>query len=61
MFVSIKVFDMLGKQIAALVNERKPPGNYEVEFDASRLPSGMYFYKLEAGGFVSVKKMVLLK
>ena len=51
----------MGKQVAELVNEAKPAGVYEVEFDASDLPSGMYFYKLEAGSFIQTKKMVLIK
>jgi len=60
-FVTLKVYDILGKEIATLVNEEKPAGEYTVEFDASSLASGTYFYKLTAGEFVSVKKMSLLK
>jgi len=60
-FVSIKVYDVLGSEIATLVNEEIPAGNYEVEFDATGLPSGIYFYRLQAGNFVSVRKMVLMK
>lgn len=60
-FVSIKVFNALGKEIASLSNEQKDAGNYKVNFDASNFPSGIYFYKLQAGRFVSSKKMVLLK
>jgi hypothetical protein len=59
--VVIKVFDILGSEIETLVNEEKPAGNYEVEFDATRLPSGIYFYRLQAGNFVGTKKMVLMK
>ncbi|MBK9099654.1 MAG: T9SS type A sorting domain-containing protein [bacterium] len=59
--VTLKVFDILGNEVATLVNELKPAGNYEVEFDASSLTSGVYFYKLQAGTFVDTKKMVLLK
>ena len=59
--VIIKVFDILGNEIETLVNEEKPAGNYEVEFDASGLSSGMYLYKLQAGNFVETKKMILLK
>ena len=52
---------MLGKEIAVLVNESKVAGIYEVNFDASGLSSGVYFYKLEAGNFVKTKKMILLR
>jgi len=63
--VSLKVYDVLGKEVATLVNEEKPAGSYEVEFSAkggaSSLPSGIYFYKLQTGSYTSVKKMVLIK
>jgi hypothetical protein len=58
---TIKVFDVLGNEIATLVDEYKPAGRYEVEFDASRLASGIYFYQLKAGEYASVKKMILIK
>ncbi len=58
---TLKVYDVLGKEVTTLVNEEKSAGNYEVEFSASTLPSGIYFYKLQAGNFSSVKKMILLK
>jgi hypothetical protein len=60
-FVSLKVFDILGNEVATLVNENKPVGNYEVEFSAAGLPSGIYFYRLESGSFTETRKMVLLK
>ncbi|MBI5402176.1 MAG: T9SS type A sorting domain-containing protein [Ignavibacteriae bacterium] len=60
-FVSLKVYDILGRQVADLVNQVKSSGTYIVDFDASTLTSGMYFYKFEANDFVSVKKMVLIK
>ena len=60
-FVTLKVYDVLGNEIANLVNEEKPIGGYEVEFNAINLPSGIYFYRLRAGSFVETKKMVLLK
>jgi hypothetical protein len=60
-FVKLKVYDVLGNKVVALVNEEKPAGSYEVEFDASKLVSGIYFYKLQAGNFVEIKKMVLLR
>ena len=59
--VSIKIYDVLGNEVATLVNEVQPYGNYEVMFDASLLSSGTYFYKLQAGSFVETKKMLLLK
>jgi Zn-dependent M28 family amino/carboxypeptidase len=59
--VRLVVHDVLGREVALLVNERKAPGRYEVEFDASGLASGIYFYRLTAGKFVETRKMVLLK
>jgi Secretion system C-terminal sorting domain/FG-GAP-like repeat len=58
---NLKVYDILGREVATLVNEYKQAGKYEVEFNAANLPSGVYFYKLEAGNYSQVKKMVLLK
>jgi len=60
-FVSLKVYDILGREVANLVNQYKQAGNYIVDFNASAFTSGMYFYKLEVNDFVSVKKMVLVK
>ena len=60
-FVSLKVFDVLGKEVVKLVNEKLSPGVYESEFDGSSLSSGIYFYKLEAGDFIETKRMILLK
>jgi hypothetical protein len=60
-FVTIKVYDVLGHEIATLVNEEKPAGNYEVEFSASNLASGIYFCILSSGNFLSSKKMILLR
>jgi len=60
-FVTLKVFDFLGNEIATLVNEEKPVGSYEVNFSATALPSGVYFYRLQAGSFIETKKMVLMK
>jgi hypothetical protein len=67
--VTLKVFDVLGNEVAVLVNEEKPAGEYEVEFDATGLPSGIYFYRLQAGDpstssgqrFIQTKKMILMK
>ena len=58
---SLKVFDVLGREVATLENGRLEAGSHTVTFDASKLASGMYIYKLESGNFVSVKKMMLLK
>lgn len=59
--VTIKVFDILGNEIATLVNEEKSAGNYEVEFNANGLTSGVYFYQLQMAQFSQTKKMVLLR
>jgi len=60
-FVTLKVYNLLGQEVAALVNENKVAGNYNITFDASNLSSGVYLYKLDAGQFSSVKKLTLLK
>lgn len=60
-FVKLVVFDMLGKEIETLVNENQSAGTYETKFDASRLSSGVYFYRIETGNFVDVKRMLLIK
>ncbi|GBD87606.1 FG-GAP repeat protein [bacterium BMS3Abin03] len=60
-FVKLVVYDLLGNEVATLVNEEKPAGTYEVEFDASRLSSGIYFYQLQAGSLIETKKMILLR
>jgi beta-N-acetylhexosaminidase len=60
-FVLLKIFDLLGREVATLVNEEKNIGSYNVEFTASDLPSGVYFYRLQAGSFAKIKKMILLK
>jgi hypothetical protein len=58
---TLKVFDVLGNEVSTLVNEHKPAGEYEIDFDGTGLPSGIYFYKLKAGSYVQSRKMVLLK
>jgi hypothetical protein len=60
-FVTLKIYDVLGKEIATLVNEIKSAGNYSVSFNGSNLPSGVYFYRMQLGSFVSTKKLLLLK
>jgi len=59
--VILKVYDLLGREVATLVKERKAPGTYTVKFDARGLASGVYFYRLQAGAFVQTKKMILAK
>ena len=70
-FVSLKVYDMLGREVAELVNENQPEGNYTVQFsakggsasggNAANLPSGIYFYQIKSGSFSDIKKMLLIK
>jgi hypothetical protein len=60
-YTTLKVYDDLGKEVATLVNEEKPAGNYEIEFNASELASGVYFYRIISGDFVDTKKMILMK
>jgi hypothetical protein len=60
-FVTLKIFDVIGNELATLVNQYKLSGRYNVEFNASTLPSGVYFYRLQAGDFVQTRKMILLR
>jgi len=60
-FVTITVYDILGKEVSKLVNEEKLTGSYEVQFDGSKLSSGVYFYRMHAGNYFKTKKLVLLK
>ena len=60
-FVILKIYDVLGNEISTLVNEEKSAGEYEIEFSAENFSSGIYYYKIVAGNFVDVKKMLLLK
>jgi photosystem II stability/assembly factor-like uncharacterized protein len=59
--ITLKVYDVLGREVATLIDEVRPPGDYSVQFDGSRLPSGVYFYRFAAGNFVQIRKMVLIK
>ncbi|MDP4192654.1 MAG: T9SS type A sorting domain-containing protein, partial [Bacteroidota bacterium] len=59
--VSLKVYDILGKEVASLVNEQKSAGSYEVNFNANSLAAGMYIYELKAGNYSQTKKMMLIK
>jgi len=58
---TLKVYDILGKEVATLVNEEKPAGIFNVDFNASHLASGIYYYQLKVGGFIETKKMILLR
>ena len=59
--VSLSVFNLVGQEVAMLVYEKQSPGNYEVEFNAADLTSGVYLYKLQINGFTSVKRMTVIK
>lgn len=59
--VSLKLYDILGKEVLNLVNENKQAGYYQTELSAASLASGVYFYRLQAGGFVQTKKLVILR
>jgi hypothetical protein len=59
--VRLVVYDLLGREVAVLVNEKKAPGSYQVTFDASVLTSGVYFYRLKAADFVQTRKLLLVK
>jgi len=60
-FITLKVYDILGKEVAILVNEEKQSGSYEVEFNGAYLSSGIYIYRITSGNFTSSKKLILLK
>jgi len=60
-YVTLKVFNVLGQEVATLVDEKREAGRYEVQWDASALPSGMYFYRLQASSLVETKKLLLLR
>jgi hypothetical protein len=59
--VNLKIYDLLGREVAILVDEVKPAGTYSVRWEASHFSSGVYFYRLQAGHFVDTKKLVLIK
>ncbi|MHB8853066.1 MAG: T9SS type A sorting domain-containing protein, partial [Ignavibacteriaceae bacterium] len=59
--VTLKVYDMLGKEVATLVNGTQAAGHYSVQFNASTLSSGVYIYRIQSNNFTAVKKLVLLK
>jgi hypothetical protein len=57
----LKIYDVLGKEVTTLVNVQQSPGDYEITWDASGMTSGVYFYRLQAGSFIQVKKLILMK
>jgi len=59
--VTLNIYDVLGKEVATLVDGAQSAGSYTVSFDASKLSSGIYFYTLKAGNFIETKKMILMK
>jgi hypothetical protein len=59
--VTLKIYDLLGREVAVLINQEQKPGNYIVNFDAAKLASGVYMYRIESGNFSSTRKMILLK
>ena len=60
-YVNLKVYDVLGREVATLADGEHVQGNYKFEFDASNLTSGVYFYRIQAGSFIDTKKMILLR
>ena len=60
-YVALKVFNILGQEVATLVNEQLTPGSYETTFDGAQLSSGVYFCRLQAGSFIETKKLILLR
>ena len=60
-YVTLKVYNMLGEEVATLVSETKPAGSYEAQWDAANIPSGVYYYRMQAGQFTDTKKLILLK
>jgi hypothetical protein len=59
--VSLKIYDVLGSEVTTLINEEKPAGDYKINFNAAAYTSGIYFYKLDAGKYSSIKKMIFIK
>lgn len=60
-FVTLKVYDIIGNEVAALVNNQQPAGKYSVDFNSANLPSGVYLYRLQAGNYIQTRKMTLIK
>jgi hypothetical protein len=59
-FVAVKVYDIVGREVVTLLNEEKTMGSYEIKFDATDIPSGIYFFRTCVGDLVETKKMILL-
>jgi hypothetical protein len=59
--VKLQVYDIRGRKVATLINEKQKPGNYQVQFNGSNYPSGVYFYRILVGDYSEVKKMTLMK
>ena len=59
--VTLKVYDLLGRELETLISAHKPAGNYSIEFNAEQLPSGIYIYRLISGNFTASKKLILMK
>ncbi len=60
-YVTLKVYDILGREVATLVNGQKSAGSYEINFDAEKFASGVYFYKVQSGQSILIRKMILMK
>jgi hypothetical protein len=60
-FVSLKIYDVLGREVATIVSEELPAGTYSRQWNAGKMSSGVYFYRLQAGSFTQTKRLVLLK
>jgi hypothetical protein len=60
-YISLRVYDVLGREVATIVSEKLPAGNYSRQWNAAKMPSGIYFYRLQAGSFTETKKLVLLR
>jgi hypothetical protein len=60
-FATVRVYDLLGREVATLMNEEKSAGSYTVQWDATHIASGVYFYRLQAGAFSDTKKLLLLR
>ncbi|MHB1687480.1 MAG: T9SS type A sorting domain-containing protein [Ignavibacteriaceae bacterium] len=60
-FVTLKVYDILGREVVSLINEEKQSGKYQVTFNANNLSSGIYFYRIKAGEFIQTERLILLR